>query len=419
MQPRHIHAVWYPARPDGPPPPALAEWLAGCTDDPDAPTLALIDGRADPADLPAVGSRIDGFAVVAASGDEAASDLASRLGAADLVDLGEAPELWQHRLAELTGLAHLRCETRRRHDVAVAYFNRHAPAPEPLAVRPPVLFLGLPGPHKLAAVDALTGWSVAAYAETSAHARRHLETGVYAAVILTDLVTVDDLDRQLVPLAAVEGPGAPSFIVFRQRDALFAAAEAYRRGAAEVLDWSLPRDLMQRRLATAIEAASLRRVLRDNTAFTGAIDPISGRLGHSALHVYLQSQLDHAAPHAAFMALALDNLDAINREAGFAAGDRALAAAGHALSRGVRAEDAIGRLDGASFGVWFADIADANLASMGRRLQERIARASRGDAGPALAARVGWARPLRGEDALALTRRARAEARRALLQVVS
>jgi diguanylate cyclase (GGDEF)-like protein len=365
-----------------------------------------------------LGSWIDGFAVVATNADGAAIDLASRLGAADLVDYGEAAALWQHRLASLSTFALLKRETRRRREAAVAYFNRPTAAPEPLTVRPPVLFVGRPGPHKLAAVDALTGWSVAAYAETSAHARRHLETGVYAAVMLTDIVSVEDLDRQLVPLAAVEGPGTPSFVVFRQRDAAFTAADAHDRGAAEVLEWSLPRDLMQRRLATAIEAASLRHDLRDDAAFAAAVDPISRRLGHSAFHVYLQDQLVHASPRAAFLALALDNLDTINREAGFAAGDRALAAAGHALSRGVRAEDATGRLDGASFGVWFADIGDADMAQVARRLQRRVVRAWSGDAGPPLTARIGWARASAGEDALALTRRARAEARRALLRVV-
>jgi GGDEF domain-containing protein len=114
--------------------------------------------------------------------------------------------------------------------------------------------------------------------------------------------------------------------------------------------------------------------------------------------------------------LTLEGLDELNRSAGFPAGDRALAAVGHALARSVRPVDVVGRVGGGSFALWFEPMLDSALVPLAQRLADATRRATSGDAGPALAARVGFARPEAGDDAIALARRAKEAARRTLLR---
>jgi GGDEF domain-containing protein len=80
----------------------------------------------------------------------------------------------------------------------------------------------------------------------------------------------------------------------------------------------------------------------------------------------------------------------------------------------VRADDVVGRVDGAGFAVWIEPIADAALADLAARIEERVRRDTVGDVGPPIRARLGWARPEPGDDAIALGRRARDAARRTL-----
>jgi hypothetical protein len=61
-------------------------------------------------------------------------------------------------------------------------------------------------------------------------------------------------------------------------------------------------------------------------------------------------------------------------------------------------------------------VADDGLATLATRIAERVRRETAGDGGPALQARIGWARPKPDDDAIALARRARDTARRALLR---
>jgi diguanylate cyclase (GGDEF)-like protein len=340
-----------------------------------------------------------------------------RTGADDLIDLGEPEARWAQRLARLVDLGAMRREAARRRTTAAAFRNRVPGAPPPATERPPVLFVGAAGGDQLQVVDALSGWTVPAYAETTAHACRHLERGLYTAVVVTDIADYATLDATLTPLVAVEGPSAPSFVVVRPPHADYDATGADRLGAHEVLERGLPVDLIQRRLVRAVQEAALRVELREHQAFAGALDPITGRLEHGAFHAHVQELLRLGVhPHAACIAIRLDGLDALNREAGFAAGDRTLAAVGHALGRCVRAGDVVGRVDGAGFALWIEPIADEALTELARRIEERVRRDTVGDAGPPVRAHIGWARPEPGDDAIALARRARDAARRTLLR---
>jgi len=81
----------------------------------------------------------------------------------------------------------------------------------------------------------------------------------------------------------------------------------------------------------------------------------------------------------------------------------------------VRAVDLVARIGGASFAVWVEPLPEEALPILALRLQRCVHAATAGEAGPAVSARVGWARPKAGDDAIALTRRARTAARRTLL----
>lgn len=417
MEPRHARFIWLAGARGLAPPEPLAGWLAGRTVDPDAAPVGLVDARAGLE--PGLGATVpsDALAVVDAGAGEAALAAASRLGADDLIDLTEPDGRWRHRLAQLADLAQMRREAGRRRATAVAFSNRPPAPPAPTTERPPVLFVGAAGGDQLLVVDALSGWTVPAYAGTVEHGRRHLENGLYAAVVASDLVDARALEATLAPLVTIEGPSAPSFVVVRPRRAPYGAELAFRLGAHEVLERDLPIDLIQRRLARAVQDAALRIELREHHAFAGAADPVTGRVDHGAFHAHVEQLLRLGAhPTAALVAVSLDGLDEVNRAAGFAAGDRALAAIGHGLARALRAVDCLGRLGGASFGVWIEPIDDAALEELAARLGDRVRRATAGDAGPPVTARVGWARPQPGDDALTLTRRARDEARRTLLR---
>jgi GGDEF domain-containing protein len=184
-----------------------------------------------------------------------------------------------------------------------------------------------------------------------------------------------------------------------------------------VLEPGTPVDLIQRRLVRAVQEAALRLELREHYAFAGAHDAVTGRLEHGAFHAHVEELLRLGAhPRAALVAVRLDGLDAVNREAGFAAGDRVLGAAGHGLGRCVRAGDVVGRVGGAGFAIWVEPVGDDGLTALAARLEERVRRDTVADAGPPVCARIGWARPEPGDDAIALGRRARDAARRTLLR---
>ncbi len=420
METRHVRYVWHAGPRNTPPPATIATWIERHSHAEAAPAVALLDGDGvdDPGILPA---SIDAFAVVAGRLTDGALGVAMRSAADDLVTLDVDDGVWQRRLVALADLAVLRRATRHRRDAARDFFNdepRHADDP---SRRPAVLFVGAPGPHKLTLIDALLGWSVSAYAETVAHARTHLEVGTYAAVILTDALDAESLQLTLTLLKGVDGPGAPSFVVVRSADAPFTIAEAFAAGATEVVDASDAKELIQRRLARTMHEATLRYDLREEHAFARGVEPISGRLAHGAFHAFLQSTLNvrGMAHRGAVVAVTLECLDTVNREAGYAAGDRALRAVGDGLRRQVRADDIVGRLGGACFGVWFSDVDDVDLPVLGCRLQAAVRHAWLGDGGPGLGARVGCARPEEGDNARSLTRRAREQARRGLLRAVS
>ncbi|TVQ37325.1 MAG: diguanylate cyclase [Geminicoccaceae bacterium] len=427
MVPRRARFLWYPGPHQEPVPAILAEWLRTNSGDQGAAPIALIAERSTQwADAP-VPARSERFAaaIVTARLESGTATLASSVGADDVIVLGEEPAMISARLRRLADTAILRAEVARRRRVADLFAppprlgRRASDRRQP--DRPAVLFVGNAGGDQLKAVDALTGWSIAAYAETPEHALRHWQTAAYHAVVVTGLRREGALQSLFAQLAETMTPAWPSLVVLRPADADYAASDAIAMGADDVIAVTDPQDLIHQRLARAIADAELRTALRCHQGFDGAVDSVSGELGYSAFHAYVTDRLAvDDTPKSALVAIELDGLDRLNLERGFVGGDAALRAVAGRLRSRVRAEDLLARIGGAAFGLWVDHIQPEDLPRLALRLQDIVARAHVRDGVEGLSARVGWALPygMSLRNALTLSHEARAQARRHGLRAV-
>jgi GGDEF domain-containing protein len=427
MVPRRARFLWYPGPQARPAPPALAAWLEANHDDAGAASVALIADRSTSwadAPVPRRDERL-AAAIVAQHVEGGTATLASSVGADDVIGLDEGPAMIEARLRRLADTAVLRAEAKRRQRIARSF---EPPAPvqrrsgdRRQPERPAVLFVGSAGGDQLKAVDALSGWSMAAYAETIEQAVRHWQMAEYRAVVVTGLAKRAELVALLSRFGEALAPGWPSLVVMRPPHADYDPCDAIALGADDVVAISDPQDLIHQRLARAVEDADLRTSLRRHRGFERAIDAVSGELGYSAFHAYVADRLaTDTAPHSALLAVELDGLDRLNLERGFVAGDAALRSVAARLRSRVRAEDVLARIGGAAFGLWIDHIRGEDLPTVALRLQEVVARAAAGDGLAGLTARIGWALPhlLAGRNALMLSHEARAQARRHGLRAV-
>ena len=422
MVPRRARFIWFADLDASLPPPALRPWLDDGDGDPAAARVLLIPDRGGAwADAPAPerGQRW-AAALVAARPELGSATRAVSLGADDVVALDEGEAMIAARLRRLAASAVLRRETHRRRRVAES-FQPAAPGAvrrrvdRAASMRPAVLFVGAAGGDQLQAVNALGGWHVAAYAETLDHAIRHLAGGDYRAVVISGVTDPAALGALFGYIADRGGaPPIPSLVLLRPEAAAYTAAQVIAAGADDVISPNDPQDLIHQRLTRAIDDAARRAELRLNQGLEVAIDPVSGLPGYSAFHAYATDRLEQAdVAGSVVLVIELDGLDQLNLRRGFVAGDRALAAAGAALSGRLRAEDLIGRIGGAAFAVWVDHVGVEAVPALAARLTDAVRRAAVGDDVEGLTARGGWAIPQIGvQTAVSLSQEARRQARR-------
>ncbi|MEO1089429.1 MAG: GGDEF domain-containing protein [Pseudomonadota bacterium] len=419
---RRARFVWHSGPAGVLPPAELGAWLNLDEKTLGRPVVALWPDQGSAwGDLPAPKHGTHGAsALVTRRPDAGTATRAAGFGADDVLVVDDAPTLLEARLRRLADLAVLRRELDRRRHVALEFATPCGPGTEPSPQRPAILFVGSAGGDQLRAVNALSGWSIAAYAETAEQACRHLAAATYATIVVSGVAQEPELQQCIAGLAACRPNVAPSLVVMRPRDATFDASTAIALGADEVIEAGSPQDLVHQRLSRATLEAGLRARLRRHEDFASGRDPVSGALGHSAFHAYLGSRLVEDRPRSgALLAVELDGLDELNLRHGFVTGDAALAAVVHSLAENLRAEDLIGRLGGAAHGVWIDQIEDETLPLLARRLEEAVHATQVRGSSEALTARLGWARPMPGTNVLALGRSARAQARRTALRAVS
>ncbi len=427
MIPRRARFVWYPGPRGEAAPPVLSAWLDANADDEGAAQVALLAERSAAwADAP-VPSRADRFAaaLVAQRMEGGTATLAASLSADDVLLLDEEPAMLAARLRRLADTAVLRAETERRRRTAAGFAPPTRPGRRSGDRRPPdrpfVLFVGRAGGDQIKAVNALAGWSIAAYAETAEHAIRHWQTADYQAVVVTGVAEAGRLAALFGQFAEAPTPAWPSLVVLRPREADYTPAQVIALGADDVIEVTDPQDLIHQRLARAIADAGLRTGLRRHRGFEQLVDSVSGALGYSAFHAYVAERLAaDDAPNSALVAVELDGFDRLNLQRGFVAGDRALRNVAARLTSRVRAEDLVARVGGAAFGIWLDHIDAEVLPNLALRLQEVVRRTAVGDGPDGLRARVGWALPhlMPGRNALSLSHEARALARRHALRAV-
>jgi diguanylate cyclase (GGDEF)-like protein len=129
----------------------------------------------------------------------------------------------------------------------------------------------------------------------------------------------------------------------------------YQWGVSDVLFLPFDPGVLRLRVQGWIHQQQLRRRLRGVFGMQphpGVVDGLTHLFGHGFLHSYLEVMIAEAARTGAPLALAgfaLDRIDLINHEHGYAAGDQALAQVGRAIAVSCRAEDLPARVGGDRF----------------------------------------------------------------------
>jgi len=140
-------------------------------------------------------------------------------------------------------------------------------------------------------------------------------------------------------------------------DAAMDPADPYRHGASDVLQAPLQGGELRARMLAQVRQerfrAWLQRAYRQGLSMV-VTDGLTGLFRYGFFHEHLDILVRDIAAKGSPLAVAhlkIANLDAINRLAGHAAGDRALRQAGAMIGRLVRAEDLAARVGGASFAI--------------------------------------------------------------------
>lgn len=329
----------------------------------DRPHVVVVDGLSggQATDLPqafraGAGTRHIPLIVIGAEGASAGG---AGTGIDDVLPAGCAPDELATRIRALTRLGVMYAELERRYETTRKFglsdLGDLAPPPPPARLR--VLAVE-PQDGDLATLrEALRG---AGSVEIAVSPRD-------AVGALTD--TPHDL--VVVFAGADAGPAMEACATIRRAPSLFHfpllvvtpegaaldAADPYRHGASDVLAAPVTGDELRARMLAQVRQerfrAWLQRAYRQGLSMV-VTDGLTGLFRYGFFYEHLGALVDEVAAKGSALAVAhlkIANLDAINRQAGHAAGDRALRQVGAMIGRLVRAEDLASRVGGASFAI--------------------------------------------------------------------
>lgn len=269
------------------------------------------------------------------------------------------------RVDQLGALTALERERRLRVQLFAPYLvERHAiQAAEP---RPQVCLLGEPGEAQVQLVNALPPATLC-YLERPGQLRSHL------AASCPDLVLITRPDLLAAVLAAVDAadapPGSPALLAAHRGP----PTSDELPPQIDLLALPAPPEMIRARLGLALRLARLRRWLRRPPPAEGRnllTDSLTGLYNVGLMLDYL------SARERALVAIQLGNLREINAQAGYAAGNMALAEIGRRLTRITRPDDLVAHLGSGRFVVAVDAPTQARIEQMRLGLASRLSVAS-------------------------------------------
>jgi diguanylate cyclase (GGDEF)-like protein len=357
--------------------------------------------------------------IVVAADDEVAfvASQALAFGAADVLALPLADAELFARIRALARLAAMETEHRRRAGILVEFGIAEVPdRPRmPIKERVEILLIGPPGPEQIQVMGALGQAATIAFAETADQALERLLHQEHDLVIITGFADPRALQRLC---GAIRDDSVlfdlPILLIGHARQ-LPAHALPFEWGVSDVLFLPFDPGVLRLRVHGWIHQQQLRRRLRGIFGLRplpSVVDGLTRLFSHGFAYSYLNAMIVEATRTATPLAVAgfvLDRLDLINREHGYAAGDRALAEVGRTIARSCRAEDLPARVGGDRFVIVVKNAGTGEA----QRVTERIRAVVDHTAVPVggqrrlrLDLRAGFTELGRGDDAPALIERA-------------
>ncbi|MFZ1430821.1 MAG: diguanylate cyclase [Geminicoccaceae bacterium] len=303
--------------------------------------------------------------------DPKAMMLAASLAADDVLTFPLDERELLRRLERLADLATLERERRVRTRLLATYqtgrYDISWPHRAPEAV-PTVCILGQASAARTPLAHALPAVLIS-YIETPAR------LGAFLAATTPDVLLVTRPDDLAGALASIDEAGTPIGTP--------AVLAAYHGPPAleqlpppvDLLPLPAPSEMIRTRLRTALRVAGLRRWLRrppQAQAPNLILDSLTGLYNAGLLFDYVSAERHDR--QLALIGIRLDNLREINAEAGYAAGNLALAEIGRQLARVTRPDDLAAYLGAGRFVVAVASHGPIQVEPMRQRLQHLLAR---------------------------------------------
>lgn len=294
--------------------------------------------------------------------DAKALSLAASSGFDDVMIMPLDPVELVRRLQTLATFGELSAERSRRTELFAAYRDgsrRAPPAPSALGSRPNVALVGKANDHQVRAAAALPPASLT-YLESASQLSALLRGSAVDLMLVTQpsLImaaweAVDAVDGE-PPMLLAAHAGPPTALELPPQ--------------VDLLPLPAPMALARLRLALALRIGELRRRLRVpplGDAGGLLLDALTGLYNQGAFLDYLRVTGEQRA----LIGLEHDRLEQLNRVAGYAEGNRALARLGRTLARSVRAEDFAAHLGGGRFAVAVAVSSRQQLERLRCRLE--------------------------------------------------